>query len=57
MQATYGDQWPERVLLGVYHITFSILSTQGITNQVPPGVMDGLDALYNVVEGIYGDGD
>jgi hypothetical protein len=56
MQDYYGDLWAERLLLGVYHVTFHTMSSHSIADSLPPGVMDGLDMMYNLVEGLYGDG-
>lgn len=55
-QDTYGEAWKERILLGVYHITYNVLGNyQGSLESIPPDVFDGIDVLYNLVEGLYPD--
>lgn len=61
LQATYGNEWPERMLLSSYHLTYYVLNSKRthvdgdntLSDSLPPEVMEGLDMLYAVVYGLY----
>ncbi|MEQ8628087.1 hypothetical protein [Ekhidna sp.] len=63
MKATYGDQWPERILLSSFHLSYYILNSQRIyvsdaqegiiSDQLPVEVLEGIDTLYTLVYALY----